>query len=148
LGEDSVRLSGGGGDSTAFLAYVLSYTDEAPRSVDLARRAIRLRPYAVPTWYEWTLARALRLNGETGAAIDCLSRIDYESPGVVAPALELIQAYAAAREPDRASPLAAIVTAQTSGEFSARAYCARPAHVDARVTQACVAALTEAGLPE
>jgi DNA-binding SARP family transcriptional activator/TolB-like protein len=146
LGEQSLSL-GGGGDAAGFLAYVLSYTDDTARSVELARQAVRSRPYRSPLWYEWNLARALRLNGDLDAAIGCLSGITADYPTAATPALELALAYGAAGEPEQAHALADVVLGQTSGRFSSAAYCALPPYADEAKTAACVAGLTAAGLP-
>jgi TolB-like protein len=148
LGERAVRSSGGGADATAILAYVMSYTNDTARSLDLARRAARARPYTSPLWYRWNLARALRLHGDLEAAIGCLAAITEGYPTAAAPALELIQAYDAAGRPQDARPLARAVLGGTSGPFSSAGYCARPAYADTRRTAVCTAALTRAGLPE
>lgn len=145
-GEAALRLSGGGGDAAAFLAYVLSYTDDTARAADLGRRALRSRPYAHPIWYEWTLARALRLNGDPAAA-DCLAGVDLGDAAGAAPAAELLLARAAAGDEGGVQPLVALIEEQASGFSSAR-YCRLPPPQSAPVAEACIAALTAAGLPE
>jgi DNA-binding SARP family transcriptional activator/TolB-like protein len=144
LGEDALRLTGGGGDAAAVLAYVLSYTGDSQRSVELARRALRSRPYAHPLWYEWTLARGLRLSGDPEAAVACLSRTD---GGGVAPGAELILSHAAAGDLDAARAVATLMQAQVGGAFSSAAYCGAPPSSDPGAAEHCVAVLTAAGLP-
>ncbi len=148
LGEEAVRVSGGGGNSTAFLAYVLSYTEDTARSVELAQRAIRSRPYASPLWYQWNLARALRLDGDLEAAVACLGAITADYPASAAPALELILALDAVGERARARSVASAARGQAVETFSSLDYCSLPPYASEAATAACVAALTRAGLPE
>ncbi|TNE58461.1 MAG: hypothetical protein EP340_05400 [Alphaproteobacteria bacterium] len=146
--DKGLALSGSGADSTAFGGFVYSYTDNPRRALELATRALILRPYGTPTWYQWSYARALRVSGDPQGAINCLKQVDFEAAGTIAPALEMILAYDTLGTTSESKAFVDLIMDRTGGTFSAEGYCASPAYSDPAATHACQAALVRAGLPE
>lgn len=144
--EEAVRISGGGADATAVLALVLTYVGEDARSAEMARAAMRRRPLSYPTWYEWIMGRAARLNGETALALVCMPAERVRDSGFPMPMVERATALADAGDLDGARREMAIATAQFDNPVSAEAYCTRPPYATAALTQRCIADARRAGV--
>ena len=142
-GEEALRLSGSGADAVAVHALTLSYAGDARRSLELAQRAIQLRPYTHPEWYQWILARAARLNGMPQTAIACLPASGLQDAYAGAAMVERALALADAGESTQARTL--METAQRQSSFTPQTYCAHPPYASTALTQQCVASLTRAG---
>lgn len=142
-GEEALRLSGGGADAVALQALVLSYTEDVDRSLELAQRALRLRPYNHPDWYRWILARAARLNGQPRTAIACLPRAELRDSGATAAQVERALALVDAGEINEAQAL--MKTARRRAGLTAEAYCAHPPYASQALTQRCIDTMTDAG---
>jgi Tfp pilus assembly protein PilF len=144
-GEQALRLSGGGADALALHALTLSYTGDVERSLQLAQRALRLRPYTHPEWYEWILARAARLNGAPQTTLACLPQTALQDSGIRAATVEQALALSALGQSRDAQRLMRSVINQNS--LTAEAYCARPPYATEALTRQCVAAMRGAGAP-
>lgn len=144
-GEEALRLSGGGADALALHALTLSYTGDVERSLQLAQRALRLRPYTHPEWYEWILARAARLNGAPQTTLACLPQTALQDSGIRAATVEQALALSALGQPRDAQRL--MRSAVNQDGFTAATYCAHPPYATEPLTQQCVAAMRRAGAP-
>ncbi|MGH6951664.1 MAG: hypothetical protein ACREH4_12375, partial [Vitreimonas sp.] len=144
-GEQALRMSGGGADALALHALTLSYTGDAERSLQLAQRALRLRPYTHPEWYEWILARAARLNGAPQTTLACLPRTALQDSGIPAATVEQALALSALGQSREAQQL--MQSAVNQDGLTAQTYCARPPYASEALTQQCVAAVRRAGAP-
>ncbi|TNE42429.1 MAG: hypothetical protein EP347_00925 [Alphaproteobacteria bacterium] len=145
--DKGLLLSGSGADSTAFGGFVYSYTDNPRRALELATRALILRPYGTPTWYQWSYARALRVSGDPQGAINCLKQVDFQKTGTIAPALEMILAYDTLGTELESKPFVDLIMDRSGGAFSSADYCSSPTYSDPATTKACQSALERAGLP-
>jgi TolB-like protein/Tfp pilus assembly protein PilF len=146
-GEKAMDMSGSGADAVALLALTLSYTGDNQRGLELAQRAIRLRPYNYPIWYEWNLARARRLNGDPGGALSCLPQARLEDAGATFALVERALALAQTGDVEQARRLAARVRRQAGRRLTAENYCAHPPYATRALAQRCVSDLTRAGFP-
>jgi DNA-binding SARP family transcriptional activator/TolB-like protein len=145
--EEALRVSGSGADSIAVLAYILTYTGESGRAVDLAERAMRLRPYTYPVWYEWVLARTRRLDGDPEAALTCLSVPDLLDAGAPMPALELAAALAETGRGSQAGGVVRAIQLRSSRPLTVELICSHPPYATAALTARCVADFERAGIP-
>ena len=87
--QAALKINASSTDSMAIYAYMLTFTDRIADAQQAATRAMQLRPYSYPDWYEWVFIRALRLNGQTEAALTCLAETPFtEKESAVAASLE------------------------------------------------------------
>jgi DNA-binding SARP family transcriptional activator len=144
-GEEALRLSGSGADAVALHALTLSYTNESARSLELAQRAMRLRPYAAPEWYHWILARASRLNGDPRTTLACLPPSQLQESGATAALVE--RALALSETGDAQGARALMIAASRQAPFTAESFCARPPYANEALRQSCIAGMVRAGAP-
>lgn len=144
-GEEALRLSGEGADAVALQALTLTYTDDTERSLLLAQRALRLRPYTHPEWYQWVFARASRLNGAPRATLACLPAAMMQESDITAALVERALALSDIGDAQGARALMNAATRQSA--FTAESYCARPPYADETLQQRCVAGMIRAGAP-
>jgi TolB-like protein/DNA-binding SARP family transcriptional activator len=145
-GERAVALNPNGADVAALLGLTVTYTGEPERAISLLRQAMRLSPY-YPDFYRWSLGRAYRLAGRHGQAIEMLSHGLDDTPDSIAPRIELVAAYAAMGETEKARATARDVQA-IDPAFSASSWAYEPCHADPAVSERDARLLQEAGLPE
>ncbi len=146
MGERAVELEYNDSDVAALLGLTLTYTGEPRRAITLVRRAIRLKPYP-PRWYNWLLARANRLAGEYGEAIDILESSDPGEFGSVMPLIELTAAYSESGFRIQARSTAARLL-RIQPDFSIQSWLEMPAYEDAGRARRDFDALEAAGLKE
>lgn len=145
-GARAARLSGGGADATAFLAYILTYAGDDPAVArDTAARALTLRPYTAPSWYAWVYARALRRAGAADEAEACAPDTD-DPAGGLALLAERVRIARALGDDAAARRYAGQIARRAPAPFSSAAFCAAPPSRDPAEPEACVRALAEAGL--
>jgi len=146
MGERAVELEYNDADAAALLAFTLTYTGEPRRAIALVKRAIRLRPYP-PRWYNWLLARAHRLAGRYGEAVDILTSSNAMESRSIAPLVELAAAYAEMGAQIQARTVAAQIL-NHQPRFSVRSWLQMPAYSDPDRTSRDLDLLTAVGLKE
>ncbi|MCZ6637356.1 MAG: BTAD domain-containing putative transcriptional regulator [Alphaproteobacteria bacterium] len=143
-GERSVELQYNDADAAALYALTLTYTGEPRKAFNLVQRAIRLRPYP-PRWYNWLLARAYRLRGRPGKAVELLTAGNRETDKLIAPLVELATAYSAMGAKIQGRAVAEEIRRIYPG-FSVKNWLIIPAYEDPEDTKRDLKLLLEVGL--
>ncbi len=144
-GEKAVVLDPNGAEIAALLAFTLTYTTDAERSISLLGKAMRLSPY-YPDWYRWTLGRAHRLAGRYEEAEAALTTSEGSAESVM-PRVELAATYSEMGRLSEARAEAADIL-KIDPKFSVLAWTKAPPYQDPARTRREIDILRRAGLPD
>lgn len=104
-GVEATQLLPGSADVWAVLAHSYTFTGKPQLALDAIDRAMALSP-GHPEFYNWIKGRALRLAGQTDAAIAMLTKSHNPEDETLVRLVELAAAYSAAGQLDKARAVA------------------------------------------